>query len=224
MTAAFYDMDGTLVSTNLVHSFLFIVRREPFLPDSLIKTLSAVAKLPAFAWADRTSRAAFNEMLFAGLKGAYVDNLLEVSEEHFEKVLQPNLYQGARDLVAHGKKKGLRQVLVSGSLDFLTAPLVRALGLDDAITNRLEVKDGIATGRVKRPLIAGAGKARAIQEYARTHDIDLLESFAFSDSYSDLPMLSVVGRPAAVNPDRRLKRTADEMQWPILEFRERVGS
>jgi HAD superfamily hydrolase (TIGR01490 family) len=216
---AFYDMDGTLVSTNLVHSFLFVARNEPWLPDGLLKTASALAKLPAFAWVDRKSRMRFNEMLFAGFEGAYRDNLLEIARDHFEKVLHPNIYPGARDLVDRGRARGLRQVLVTGNLDFLVAPLVQELGLHDAICNRLEFRDGIATGRVVRPVIAGAGKARAIQEYARDHDIDLLESHAFSDSYSDLPMLSVVGRPAVINPDRRLKRTAGELQWPILEYR-----
>lgn len=219
--AAFYDMDGTLVSTNLVHSFLFLARRDPWIPESVSRTLGAVLRLPAFALVDRTSRTRFNEMLFAGLKGAYLDNLLEVSEAHFRRVLEPNVYPGARDLVERGRKRGLRQVVVTGSLDFLVAPLARALQLDDVISNRLEFKDGIATGRVQRPVIAGAKKARAIQEYARQHDVDLLESYAFSDSYSDLPMLSVVGRPAAINPDRRLRQTADEMQWPVLEFQAR---
>jgi len=216
--AAFFDMDGTLVSTNLVHSFLFLVMNEPSIPSSVVKTISGIAKIPAFAMVDRVSRTAFNEMLFSSLKGVYEDNLLEIADEHFERVLKPAIFPGARELVDSGKKRGLRQVIVSGSLDFLVAPLARHLGIEDAITNRLEMDQGVATGRLRKPIVASAAKARFIQEYAREHDVDLLESYAFSDSYSDYAMLAVVGRPAAVNPDRRLARAAKEMRWPVMEL------
>jgi HAD superfamily hydrolase (TIGR01490 family) len=216
--AAFYDMDGTLVSTNLVHSFLFLAMNEPSIPTSVVKTLSGIAKIPAFAVVDQFSRSAFNEMLFSSLKGVFMDNLLELADEHFEKVLEPALFPGAVELVQSGKKRGLRQVVVSGSLDFLVAPLARHLGIEDVIANRLEVDAGVATGRLKRPIVASAAKARFIQEFARDHAIDLLESYAFSDSYSDYAMLAVVGRPAAVNPDRRLRRAAREMRWPVMNL------
>lgn len=217
--AAFYDMDGTLVSTNLVHSYLFMATNEPSIPASVAKTARGIAKIPAFMAVDQLSRMKFNEMLFAGFEGSFEDRLLEFAEDHFEKVLKPNIFPGARELVANGRKKGLRQVIVSGSLDFMVAPLARHLGIDDIITNRLELRSGVATGRLIRPIVAGANKARFIQEYARDHDIDLLESYGFSDSYSDYSMLAVVGRPAAVNPDRKLRRAAAELRWPILDVR-----
>jgi len=100
----------------------------------------------------------------------------------------------------------------------MVAPLARKLGFDDVIANRLEFKNHVATGTLERPILAGANKARFIQEYAQKHDIDLLESYGFSDSYSDYPMLAVLGRPAAVNPDRRLKRSARSFDWPVLDL------
>ena len=217
--AAFYDMDGTLVSTNLVHSFLFVARNEPTVSRSLIKSATGFAKIPAFAAVDRFSRFKFNEMLFAGYAGVYKDRLLEFAEEHFDKVLQPNIFPGTYELVANAKRKGLRQVIVSGSLDFMVTPLARHLGIDDIITNQLEFEDGVATGRLMKPIVAGAHKARIIQKYAEEHQIDLLQSYGFSDSYSDYSMLAVVGWPAAVNPDRKLRRSANELDWPILDLR-----
>ncbi|MEM9112095.1 MAG: HAD-IB family hydrolase [Myxococcota bacterium] len=216
--AAFFDMDGTLVRSNLVQSFLFLTRHEPSLPESIAKTALGLAKIPVFAAVDRRSRTAFNEMLFAGLKGCFFDDLLEVAELHFEMLLMPNLFPGAPDLVARGKKMGLHQVIISGNLDFLVAPLVRHLGLDAQITNRLEVVDGVCTGRALKPLVASAAKAQMVREYAQAGGFDLSKSFAYSDSHSDLPMLSVVGRPAAVHPDGRLARVAREMRWPILSL------
>src|SRR5687768_882004 len=217
--AAFYDMDGTLVSTNLVHSYMFTATHEPSIARTLVKTAAGLAKIPAFFAIDQVSRVAFNRILFSGYKGEYQDRLVEFAEEHFDQVLKPNIFPGAYELIETGKRKGLRQVIVSGSLDFMVAPLARHLGIDDLITNKLEFKNGVATGKLVKPIVAGAHKARFIQEYAKKHDLDLLESYGFSDSYSDYSMLAVVGRPAAVNPDRKLRRAATELRWPILDVR-----
>jgi HAD superfamily hydrolase (TIGR01490 family) len=216
--AAFYDLDGTLVRTNLVHSYLFTAWTEPSLARVFTKTLGGVMRIPAFYAVDQLDRRAFNEMLFALYEGQYEDRLIELSEEHFDRVLKPNIYPGAYSLIEAAKKKGLRQVLISGNLDFMVAPLAKHLGLDDIITNRLEIKRGVATGKLVPPALAGATKARFIQEYARDHSIDLLESYGFSDSYSDYPMLAVLGRPAAVNPDRRLRQAARSFDWPVLDL------
>ena len=218
IAAAFYDMDGTLVRTNLVHSYLFTAWNDPSFAKAVLKTLTGIAKIPAFALVDSYDRVAFNEMLFSGYAGIQKDRLLEFAEEHFEKVLEPNIFPGAYELIESGRKKGLRQVIISGSLDIMVTPLARRLGFDDLITNRLEFKSGVATGRLERPVLAGANKARFIQEYAQKWGIDLLESYGYSDSYSDYPMLAVLGRPAAVNPDRRLKRSARSFDWPVLDL------
>lgn len=217
--AAFYDMDGTLVSTNLVHSYLFVAKNEPSVQRSIVKSAVGLAKIPAFAAVDSWSRFKFNEMLYAGYEGAFKDRLLEFADEHFEEVLKPNIFPGTYELVESAKKKGLKQVIISGSLDMMVAPLARHLGIDDIITNRLEFEDEVATGRLIKPIVAGAHKSRIIQQYAQDHDIDLLQSYGFSDSFSDYSMLSVVGRPAAVNPDRKLRRSAQELDWPILDLR-----
>lgn len=216
--AAFYDMDGTLVRTNLVHSYLFMARNDPSLPISAWKTAKAVAKIPAFAVLDQVSRQRFNEWLFEGYAGAFRDRIVELAEDHFEEVLKPNIFPGTYELVESAKKRGLRQVIVSGSLDLMVAPLARHLGIDDIITNRLEFRDDVATGKLLKPVVVGANKARFIQEYAKEWEIDLLESYGFSDSHSDYAMLAVVGRPAAVNPDRKLRQAAKELSWPVLEL------
>ena len=216
--AAFYDMDGTLVRTNLVHSYLFTTWNDPSLVQALGKTIMGLAKIPAFMVVDRYDRVNFNEMLFKGYKGAFRDRLLEFADEHFEKVLKPNIFPGAYELVETGHRKGLRQVIVSGNLDIMVAPLAKHLGIDDIITNRLEFRDDIATGKLLPPLLVGANKVRMMQTYADKWDIDLTKSYGFSDSFSDYPMLSVVGRPAAVNPDRKLKRSARSFNWPVLDL------
>src|SRR5437016_4897507 len=92
-------------------------------------------------------------------------------------------------------------------------------GLWRSVTNRLEFVDGKATGRLVPPVIAAATKASWIRTYAEKEGLSLSECYSYSDSMSDLPMLSVVGHPTAVNPDLRLRNTALQHDWPILDLR-----
>ncbi len=216
--AAFYDLDGTLVRTNLVHSYIYTALNEGSLARMVTKTVGGFARLPLFWAVDQLDRLAFNELLFAQYEGQYQDRLMEFAADHFETVLKPNIYPGAYELVETSKKRNIRQVLISGNLDIMVRPLAEHLGFDDMITNRLEFKKGKATGKLIPPVLAGANKARFIQEYARAHDIDLLQSYGYSDSYSDYPMLAVLGKPAAVNPDFRLRRAARSFDWPVLDL------
>ena len=109
-------------------------------------------------------------------------------------------------------------VIVSGALDFLMKILADHLGATGIIANKLEIKDRFATGKLLRPVVAGPEKARLVREHAKAHGHDLDECFAYSDSYSDVPMLSVVGHPAAVNPDRKLSLLANAYHWPIINL------
>jgi phosphoserine phosphatase len=98
-------------------------------------------------------------------------------------------------------------------------PLARHLGADDMIANRMQFVGGKATGKVIPPIIEGANKANVIREYCETHGISLMKSYAYTDSASDYAMLTVVGRPTAVNPDIRLRALARSYNWPILDVR-----
>lgn len=214
--ASFYDLDGTLVRSNLVHSYLYTSLNQGSLLGALKKTALGIARAPALWAVDQLDRVAMNELLFQQYEGQYEDVLEELAEGHFRDVLEPNLLPGGLELIARGKKLGLRQVIVSGNLDVFVRPLARHLGIDDILCNHLEIKRGRATGKLVPPVLAGATKARIIQEYAERHGLSLLESYAYSDSFSDYPMLAVVGRPAAVNPDAKLRRAARTFDWPVL--------
>src|SRR5690606_7222816 len=142
----------------------------------------------------------------------------ELADEAFDTVIRPALYKDGLSLVKRAKQAGHRVVLISGSPDFLLERLAKRIDADDVIGNRLEIRDGMATGRIRRPLVAGPEKARLIKDHARTHGFDLDRCHAYSDSMSDVPMLSVVGRPTAVNPDFRLKAFARTHRWPVLQL------
>jgi len=217
-SAAFYDVDGTLIRINIVHAFAFYAARQASLVDSAKRTVKTAASLPLFWAADKLSRKWFNEIFYRSYQGASEDRLLVLSEELFEDVIKPNIYPRAPELIAESRRAGVRQVLVSGALDFTMRPLARYLGVDDLIANQLEFVDHYATGKLRKPFVAGATKADIMREYARTHGVDLAESWAYSDSFSDFPMLAVVGRPTAVNPDFRLRSIARSYDWPVLDL------
>ncbi len=218
-SAAFYDVDGTLIKTNIVHAFAWYASHQPTLLGSLKKTVITAASLPMFLAADKLSRKAFNELFYRYYKGMSADRLELLSVELFEEVIKPSIYPRARDLVEESRRAGCRQVLLSGGIEQTVRPLAAYLGVDDYIANRLEFADGYATGRLQKPFIAGATKAQIMRDYAAKHDIDLAKSWAYSDSYSDYPMLAVVGRPTAVNPDFRLRTVARSYDWPVLDLR-----
>jgi len=217
-SAAFYDVDGTLISGNIVHSFAFYAARQPALTDALRTWGTTVASLPLFWAADKVSRKWFNELFYQLYQGMSEDRLIILAEELFDEVIKPKIYPRARALIDESRRAGCRQVLISGALDFTLQPLAAYLGVDDFIANRLEFFEGYATGKLTKPFVGGATKADIMRRFAKAHGIDLTASWAYSDSFSDFPMLAVVGHPTAVNPDMRLRSLARAYDWPVIKL------
>lgn len=217
-SAAFYDLDGTLCATNIVHAYGFYARKQPTILSSVGRTASLVASIPFFFAADAYSRKLFNEIFYRRYRNQSEDRLKLLAAELFEDVIRPSIYDQALAMVRQSRACGHRQVLVTGALDLLAEPVARFLEMDDYVANALEYVDGYCTGRIREPLIAGATKATWMRKYAQREGLNLDDCFAYSDSMSDYPMLAVVGRPAVINPDRRLRRIAKSFDWPILRF------
>jgi HAD superfamily hydrolase (TIGR01490 family) len=214
--AAFFDVDGTLVRTNIVHAFAFYAMNQGTLAGSAWKTAKTLASIPLFWATDRVNRKVFNELFYSYYEGQSEDRLETLAEDLFEDVLRPAIFKGTPRLIEASRRAGCRIVLVTGALDFTMRQLSRHLGADDLIANRMRFVQGVATGRVVPPIIEGAHKALVIRDYCVREGLPLEKSFAYSDSFSDYPMLAVVGHPAAVNPDARLARVARAYEWPIL--------
>ncbi len=217
--AAFYDVDGTLVSTNIVHAYGYYAMNEGSLLGMARRTLATVAKVPLFFGLDLVNRKIFNEFFYRAYEGLTEDRLLTLAEDMFEDVMKPAIFPKAKDLIDEARRAGCRIVFVSGALDFTIWPLARHLRADDVIANKLQFVGGICTGKVIPPIIEGANKANAIRDWCVKHGLALDKSHAYSDSLSDYPMLAVVGRPTAVNPDWRLRNMARAYNWPILDLR-----
>jgi HAD superfamily hydrolase (TIGR01490 family) len=221
VAASFFDVDGTLVRTNLLHPTVFYLVNQVNPLRSLGSLARAAVGAPRMAFAELLDRRRFNELLFAAYEGISQDRLLLLADEAFDTVMKRAIYPGARDLVQRCRAEGHEVILVSGALDFLMERLAKHLGATGHISNRLEIKDHYATGKLLRPIVAGPEKARLVREWAKAHGEDLGDCFAYSDSYSDVPMLSVVGHPCVVNPDLRLAKLARTYAWPVIHLGKR---
>src|SRR6266851_1101971 len=217
--AAFYDVDGTLVKTNIVHTYGYYAMNRGSIRGIAGRTLGTIASIPLFASLDIVDRKMFNEFFYRYYAGLSEDRLLTLAEEMFEDLLKPAIFPKARDLIEEARRSNCKIVLVTGALDFTVRPLLKYFQADDLIANKMQYVGGIATGKVIPPIIEGANKAYAVREYCVREKLALEKSYAYSDSASDYAMLAIVGRPTAVNPDIRLRALARAYQWPILDLR-----
>ena len=135
----------------------------------------------------------------------------------------PRVYPQMLEEVHAHQDAGRSTFIVSAAGNDVVESLAAVLGMEGGIGTRYEVDaEGRFTGRLDGPFVYGPGKVTAMEAFARTHDIDLGTSYAYSDSLSDLPMLRAVGNPVAVNPDPPLAAIAKEEDWQVLRF-ERLG-
>ena len=217
--AAFYDVDGTLISTNVVHAFGYYAMNEGSVMGIFGRTLSTIASIPIFGTLNMIDRKVFNEFFYRRYAGFTEDRLFTLAEDLFEDVIKPAIFPRAQDLIDEARRASCRIVFITGALDFTMVPLARHMGADDLIANKMQFVGGVATGKVIPPIIEGANKANVIREYCEKHNLAANKSHAYTDSASDYAMLTAVGRPTAVNPDLRLRALARSYNWPILDLR-----
>ena len=216
--AAFYDLDGTLVDLNLIHMTLFILANIGEWSARISYLLSFVARVPRLYLAERDDRRKLNTVLFESFKGVSHDRLVELGEEYCDRILIKHLFPRAIEMLEANRAAGLEPVLVTGSPDFIAAPLARHLGVADFAGNRLVISRGCATGRLAEPVMAGEDKAHWCEDYAAQRGIDLAECWGYADSNYDMPFLAALGHPVAVNPDGKLRAAAMSRHWPIIHF------
>lgn len=221
--AAFFDLDRTLIARS---SSLALA--GPFHDRGLIggrQLLKArLAQLLFVRFGAGHGRA--GQTADAGmsiLRGLRVEVLQEIVEDAWKPVLRPLVYREALAAAEEHEARGEPVFIVSGALQEIVDRLASELGFAGALGSRAEVVDGLYTGRLARRLL-GAEKAVGLGELAEAERVDLAVSTAYSDSHSDLTFLESVGIPVAVNPDRELRRIAEERGWAVRRFREQLGS
>jgi len=212
---AFFDVDGTLVASNVVRYAVEI--RTIGMPPSQRRLWKAgfLPRIPYYLALDRVNRGIFQRAFYRIYRPVSPDELQRRAQELFEHHIRPRLLPAAVARVAEHRDRGDRVVLVSGSLVEIVKLVADHVGADDIIAARLTIADGVYTGAIEGQPIAGQTKADAVTEYAAENQISLSRSFAYADSLDDLPMLQTVGRPAVVNPGRRLLQSARAHRWGV---------
>jgi HAD superfamily hydrolase (TIGR01490 family) len=215
---AFYDLDGTLADLNLLHATLFFMANLGAWSARAGYLARLALDLPRLYFAERDDRRLLNVRLFEAYKGISRDRLWELGEEYCERVLLRHIYLQAMEVLQANRAAGIAPVLVTGSPDFLVAPLADRLDVEHFAANRLIFSRGRATGRMREPIMAGAEKAAWCAIFAAARGVDLAGCWGYADSYYDLPFLTALGHPVAVNPDRRLLAAARNRGWPVIKF------
>ncbi len=215
--AAFFDLDKTVIAKS--SAFVF---SRPFFAQGLIDRRTVLESSYAhflflLSGADHDQMERMREHLTKMTAGWDVSQVRSIVAETLHELVDPLIYAEASDLIADHKIRGHDVVIVSASGEEIVAPIAAALGATHTAATRMVVENGKYTGEVEF-YCYGEGKVEAIEKLAATERYDLSRCYAYSDSITDLPMLSAVGHPTAVNPDRNLRREAIAREWPILTF------
>jgi HAD superfamily hydrolase (TIGR01490 family) len=220
--AAFFDLDKTLMAGSSGMQFARVATRH-----------GIVGRRQLASWAVEhlryrlrgTTDERTTEVLRVArelISGVPARSLERMNPEVMAAIL-PRVYPQMLDEVYAHQDAGRATFIVSAAGNGVVESLAQVLGMDGGIGTRYEVDGkGAFTGRFDGPFVYGAGKVEAMEAFAAEHEIDLAESYAYSDSLSDLPMLRAVGHPVAVNPDPALAEIARGEGWQTMHF-ERLG-
>jgi alcohol-forming fatty acyl-CoA reductase len=211
--AAIFDVDGTIVGSNVVSYFAWLRMRE--FPAALRPFWLAwfLTKVPYYWGLDKLSRAHFNRAFYKNYAGWKPSRARHLGQESFAGFTLDRIFPEALQQLRDHKAAGHRVVLLSGALDFLLEPMKDLA--DDVLCSTLAQENGAYTGELTGAPVAGEARARMLASFARRRGLDLSRSYAYADSISDLPMLEAVGNPVAVNPDRRLGTAAQARGWKV---------
>jgi putative phosphoserine phosphatase/1-acylglycerol-3-phosphate O-acyltransferase len=215
---AFFDFDGTLIAGFSATVFLKEqIRRGDLGPYQLVELISAIAQfsLGTMGFSGLLTSAA---QLMRGVREA---DYIEFGQKLYEQQIARKIYPESRALVQAHLARGHTVAVISSATPYQVEPMARDLDIKHIICSRYEVRDGVFTGGIERPLCFGKGKVLAAENLSRDHGIDLDQSYFYSDSDDDLQLLERVGHPQPLNPNSRLAVIAEERGWPVRRFKSR---
>lgn len=215
--AAFFDLDKTLMEgSSAIHFGRASYRAGHMSRRQLARDLWANIQFRISGSTDEATDALRNRV-YESIAGRRVVDLARLTPEILAGIL-PRVYPQMLEVAWRHQDAGRPVYIVTAASQEIAALLAHVLVFDGGIGARSEVRDGVYTGRPEGPFTYREGKAEAIRQVAAREGYDLEESWAYSDSESDLPMLREVGHPVAVNPDAALERVARAEGWEIMRF------
>lgn len=215
---AAFDMDGTLLSSNVIETYLWMRLPELDSHQRVGEIGSMLRKLPKLIAAERKDRGTFLRTIYRRYQGADLEELNRIVDEVLAEHVLERLSGAAVRRIREHKAAGHTTILITGAVRPLTRPLEPLF--DEIVAAELAVDDrGRCTGFLSGPPLVGESRAAWIKHRARGTNIDLSKSYAYADSHSDLPMLTTVGNPVAVSPDVSLFRAARAARWQIVDWK-----
>jgi HAD superfamily hydrolase (TIGR01490 family) len=220
--AAFFDLDKTIIAKSSMLAYSKTFRSHGLLNRRTLAKAAYAQVIFQVLGADESKMEKMRQVALDITKGWNHDHVQDLVSESLHDVVVPIIYDDAVELIEKHKSEGRLVVIVSSAPAEVVAPMAEHLGADEyiATVSRLDDK-GNYTGELEF-YAYGSFKPQAVKRLADEHNIDLENSYAYSDSITDVPLLECVGNPVAVNPDRELARTANERKWPITHFSKEV--
>ena len=219
--AAFFDVDNTIMrGASIFHFAVGLARRNYFSGREIIGFGVKQVKFLA-SGEDLEDMASATEAALSFVEGRRVDELARLGEEIFDDSMVDKLIPGTLAIAQGHLDAGQQVWLVTATPIELASVIARRLGLTGALGTVSEIRGGVYTGHLDGPPLHGLAKAEAIRALAAREGLDLTRCSAYSDSSNDIPMLSLVGNPVAVNPDATLRAHARDNDWKIRDFRRR---
>jgi HAD superfamily hydrolase (TIGR01490 family) len=221
-TAAFFDLDKTIIATSSTTAFSRDLRSNGLLKTSDALRTAYAQFLFMVGGADARQTARLRDALADTITGWEAAKVSRIVEETVKELIDPVVYEEALSLIRRHQANGRDVVIVSASGAEVVEPIAELLGADDFIASRMEVVGGVFTGKISLYAF-GPYKADAVRAMAAARGYDLERCYAYSDSITDAPMLDAVGYGFAVNPNPSMRRAAAAHGWGILHFRRPVA-
>ena len=218
--AAFFDVDNTIMQgASIFHLARGLYARDFFTARDIGRFAWAQAR---FRMVGREHMGTVHEARETALSfaaGHTVAELTSIGEEVFDEVMAAKVWPGTRALAQMHLDAGQRVWLVTATPVEVADVIARRLGLTGALGTVAETVDGVYTGRLVGDILHGEAKAQAVRALAQREGLDLAACSAYSDSANDIPLLSMVGQPCAINPDAKLRAHARELGWRVRDYR-----
>jgi len=208
---AAFDLENTLIASNVVDSFSWVATRHLDPGDRLRFVAKTLRETPGLLALDRKDRGDFLRHFYRRYDGAPVASIeAEVWDMWAEHMMNKSFPAALRRVRRH-RELGHRTILITGALDVLVEPIKPLF--DSVVAAHLGQRDGRYTGELTEAPCTGEARALAIREYCSAEGLDLEQCVAYADSASDMPMLEVVGHPVAVNAEAKLAAIARKRGW-----------
>jgi len=215
--AAFFDLDKTVLAKSSALALAKPLQESGLLARADVLRAAYHQLVYSISGADAEFMEQARTQMSRLIAGWPVDQVSSIVNDTLDSVITPLVYREALDLFDEHEAANRDVIIISSSGTEIVEPIGSRLGVFRAIGTQARIVDGKYTGELL--LYAyGEEKARIINSLSSEFGYDLDDSWAYSDSITDLPMLEAVGNPVATNPDRNLRAIAEERDWPIMDF------